>query len=114
MENLKNKAAPHNSARSLRQDFSPIQSLENEGILYVFLVFQTEEVGQKDGGDSQTQLCGAAIRKQAIGCLRKLPMACFLIRCFLLFMENFPEACGKEENTKPLSQNQDRKPETKK
>ncbi|MBD9185375.1 MAG: hypothetical protein EGQ26_06985, partial [Clostridiales bacterium] len=33
----------------------------NEGILYVFLVFQTEEVGQKDGGDSQTQLCGAAL-----------------------------------------------------
>ena len=30
-------------------------------ILYVFLVFQTEEVGQKDGGDSQTQLCGAAL-----------------------------------------------------
>ena len=29
--------------------FAPIQSLENEGILYVFLVFQTEEVGQKDG-----------------------------------------------------------------
>ena len=30
-------------------------------ILYVFLVFQTEEVGQKDGGDSQTQLCGGAV-----------------------------------------------------
>ena len=30
-------------------------------ILYVFLVFQTEEVGQKDGGDSQTQLCGVAL-----------------------------------------------------
>ena len=29
--------------------FVPIQSLENEGILYVFLVFQTEEVWQKDG-----------------------------------------------------------------
>ena len=39
----------------------PIQSLENEGILYVFLVFQTEEVEQKDGGDSQTQLCGVAL-----------------------------------------------------
>ena len=52
--------------RAIRQEvsgriFAPIQSLENEGILYVFLVFQTEEVGQKDGGDSQTQLCGAAI-----------------------------------------------------
>ena len=35
--------------------------MENEGILYVFLVFQTEEVGQKDGGDSQTQLCGVAL-----------------------------------------------------
>ena len=54
------RAAPRNSARSLRQDFAPIQSLENEGILYVFLVFQTEEVGQKGGGDSQTQLCGVA------------------------------------------------------
>ena len=30
------RAAPRNSARSLRQDFAPIQSLENEGILYVF------------------------------------------------------------------------------
>ena len=52
--------------RAIRQEvsdriFAPIQSLENEGILYVFLVFQTEEVGQKDGGDSQTQLCGAAL-----------------------------------------------------
>ena len=58
-------AAPRNSARSLRQDFFPIQSLENEGILYVFLVFQTEEVGQKDGGDSQTQLCGGALLSHA-------------------------------------------------
>ena len=33
----------------------------HSGILYVFLVFQTEEVGQKDGGDSQTQLCGGAL-----------------------------------------------------
>ena len=33
-------------------------------ILYVFLVFQTEEVGQKDGGDSQTQLCGVALQNQ--------------------------------------------------
>ena len=55
------RAAPRNSARSLRQGFAPIQSLENEGILYVFLVFQTEEVGQKDGGDSQSQLCGVAL-----------------------------------------------------
>ena len=30
----------------------------------IFLVFQTEEVGQKDGGDSQTQLCGAALNKR--------------------------------------------------
>ena len=29
--------------------FAPIQSSKNGGILYVFLVFQTEEVGQKDG-----------------------------------------------------------------
>ena len=54
--------------RAIRQEvsdiiFAPIQSLENEGILYVFLVFQTEEVGQKDGGDSQTQLCGVALGK---------------------------------------------------
>ena len=54
------------AARAIRQEvsdriFAPIQSLENEGIPYVFLVFQTEEVGQKDGGDSQTQLCGVAI-----------------------------------------------------
>ena len=53
--------------RAIRQEvsdriFTPIQSLENEGILYVFLVFQTEEVGQKDGGDSQTQLCGVALK----------------------------------------------------
>ena len=39
--------------RTIRQEvsdeiFVPIQSLENEGILYVFLVFQAEEVGQKD------------------------------------------------------------------
>ena len=38
-----------------------IQSLESEGILYVFLVFQTEEVGQKDGCGSQTQLRGVAL-----------------------------------------------------
>ena len=42
--------------------FGSIQSLENEGILYVFLVFQTEEVGQKDGCGSQTQLRGVAIK----------------------------------------------------
>ena len=35
--------------------------MENEGILYVFLVFQTEEVGQKDGCGSQTQLRGVAL-----------------------------------------------------
>ena len=29
--------------------FAPIQSLKNGGILYVFPIFQTEEVGQKDG-----------------------------------------------------------------
>ena len=27
----------------------------------IFLVFQTEEVGQKDGCGSQTQLCGVAV-----------------------------------------------------
>ncbi len=41
--------------------FGSIQSLENEGILYVFLVFQTEEVRQKDGCGSQTQLRGVAL-----------------------------------------------------
>ena len=53
--------------RAIRQEvsdriFPHFFSLESEGILYVFLVFQTEEVGQKDGGDSQTQLCGVALR----------------------------------------------------
>ena len=28
--------------------------------------FQTEEVGKKDGGDSQTQLCGAALKNREI------------------------------------------------
>ena len=41
--------------------FGSIRSLENEGILYVFLFFQTEEVGQKDGCGSQTQLRGVAL-----------------------------------------------------
>ena len=41
--------------------FGSIRSLENEGILYVFLVFQTEEVGQKGGCGSQTQLRGVAL-----------------------------------------------------
>ena len=79
-----------------------------------FWFFKLKKWGKKTAETRRRNCAGAAIRKQAIGCLRKLPMACFLIRCFLLFMENFPEACGKEENTKPLSQNQDRKPETKK
>ena len=57
--------------RAIRQEvsdriFASIQSLENEGILYVFLVFQTEEVGQKGGGDSQTQLCGGALEEKTI------------------------------------------------
>ena len=43
--------------------FGTIQSLENEGILYVFLVFQAEEVGRKDGCGSQTQLRGVALTK---------------------------------------------------
>ena len=29
--------------------FTPVQSLENGGILYVFPIFQTEEMGQKGG-----------------------------------------------------------------
>ena len=40
--------------------------MENEGILYVFLVFQTEEVGQKDGCGSQTQLRGVATMKALV------------------------------------------------
>ena len=44
--------------------FGSIQSLENEGIPYVFPVFQTEEVGQKDGCGSQTQLRGVALKKK--------------------------------------------------
>ena len=62
----KYKATPHNLARSPSLDFGSIQSLENEGILYVFLVFQTEEVGQKDGCGSQTQLRGVALKWGAI------------------------------------------------
>ena len=41
--------------------FAPIQSSENGGILYVFPIFGTAEVGQKDGWDSQAQLCGVAL-----------------------------------------------------
>ena len=41
--------------------FGSIQSLENEVILYVFIVFQTEDVGQKDGCGSQSQLRGVAL-----------------------------------------------------
>jgi hypothetical protein len=51
--------------------------LENEGILYVFLVFQTEEVGQKDGGDSQTQLCGVALKKRKDSASQQ-PPGCWL------------------------------------
>ena len=50
--------------------FGSIQSLENEGILYVFLVFQTEEVGQKDGCGSQTQLCGVALESYGLKVIR--------------------------------------------
>ena len=72
--------------RAIRQEvsdriFSPIQSLENEGILYVFLVFQAEEVGQKDGGDSQTQLCGVALKIQKFN----------------------PQKKGRGEDSKPLN-----------
>ncbi len=51
--------------------FGSIQSLENEGILYVFLVFQAEEVGQKDGCGSQAQLRGVALKK-----LFRFPLFC--------------------------------------
>ena len=63
--------------------FVPIQSLENEGILYVFLVFQTEEVGQKDGGDSQTQLCGDALseNKNAAACQAVWPVCVCMVSC---------------------------------
>ena len=56
--------------------FGSIQSLENEGILYVFLVFQTEEVGQKDGCGSQTQLRGVALKRgrKNTGLLQNTPM----------------------------------------
>ena len=52
--------------RTIRQEvsgriFVPIQSSENGGILYVFPIFGTAEVEQKDGWDSQTQLRGAAL-----------------------------------------------------
>ena len=53
--------------RTIRQEvsariFAPIQSSENGGILYVFPIFGTAEVGQKGGWDSKTQLRGAALR----------------------------------------------------
>ena len=72
--------------RAIRQEvpdriFAPIQSLGNEGILYVFLVFQAEEVGQKDGGDSQTQLCGVALKIQ----------------------KSNPQKKGRGEDSKPLN-----------
>ena len=51
-------------ARSRLQSFCQKRALPFfDSLLYVFLVFQTEEVGQKDGGDSQTQLCGVALGK---------------------------------------------------
>ena len=52
----------------------------HSGILYVFLVFQTEEVGQKDGGDSQTQLCGVAPAKVQQFILCKFKMWGFELR----------------------------------
>lgn len=42
-------------------DFSSSQSLENEGILCVFLVFQTAELAEKPRRGTQTQLCGDAL-----------------------------------------------------
>ena len=59
--------------------FGSIQSLENEGILYVFLVFQTEEVGQKDGCGSQTQLRGVAIETGQAEVSIGLPCFCVVI-----------------------------------
>jgi len=53
--------------------FGSIQSLEDEGILYVFLVFQTEEVGQKGGCGSQTQLRGVALGKSPAAEKTSLP-----------------------------------------
>ena len=42
-------------------DFSSSQGLENEGILCVFLVFQTAELAEKTRRGTQTQLCGDAL-----------------------------------------------------
>ena len=42
-------------------DFSSSQGLENEGILCVFLVFQTAELAEKPRRGTQTQLCGDAL-----------------------------------------------------
>jgi len=46
------------------KDFGAIQSFENEGILCVFPIFKTAEVGQKIGCGPQTQLCGVAFQKR--------------------------------------------------
>ena len=42
-------------------DFASIQSFKNEGILYVFPIFEAAEVGKKNGCGPQTQLDGDAI-----------------------------------------------------
>ena len=46
----------------------------------IFLVFQTEEVGQKDGCGSQTQLRGVAFIKLEILQLRSLTMNTSAVR----------------------------------
>ena len=51
-------------------DFSSSQGLENEGILCVFLVFQTAELAEKTRRGTQTQLCGDALKIIPRGGLR--------------------------------------------
>ena len=46
----------------------------------IFLVFQTEEVGQKDGCGSQTQLCGVVFIKLEILQVRSLTMNTSAVR----------------------------------
>ena len=48
-------------------DFSSSQGLENEGILCVFLVFQTTELAEKTRRGTQTQLCGDALKNYPPG-----------------------------------------------
>ncbi|MCI7020683.1 MAG: hypothetical protein MR913_12960 [Clostridiales bacterium] len=42
-------------------DFGPSESMENAGILYVFSIFHTAQLGQKIRRSPQLPLCGVAL-----------------------------------------------------